>query len=132
MFTQIGGKPSAACGFAMGIERLLTLIEETGRTPGAQAPDVYVVHAGEAGSRYAWKVAEALRDQRLAVVLHCGGGSFKSQMKRADGSGARYAAIIGDDEAHGEVVSVKPLRIAGQQQKLAVDKAVELIRGAGQ
>ncbi len=132
LFTQIGGKPSAACGFAMGIERLLALIEEAGRTPCAQVPDVYVVHAGEAASRYAWKVAETLRDHRLAVVLHCGGGSFKSQMKRADGSGARYAAIIGDDEAHGEVVSVKPLRVSGQQQKLSVDKAVELFRTSGQ
>ena len=132
LFAQIGGKPSAACGFAMGIERLLALIEESGGTPRAQAPDVYVVHAGEAGSRYAWKVAEALRDHRLAVVLHCGGGSFKSQMKRADGSGARYAAIIGDDEAHGEVVSVKPLRETGEQQKLAVDEVAELVRAPGQ
>ncbi len=131
LFTQIGGKPSAACGFAMGIERLLALMEESGCAPDAQVPDVYVVHAGDDASRYAWKVAEALRDHRLAVVLHCGGGSFKSQMKRADGSGARYAAIIGDDEAHDEVVSIKPLRAAGEQQKLAVDKVVELVRGTG-
>ena len=95
LFEQIGGKPATACGFAMGIERLLALMAEVGQAPSAPAPDVYVVHAGEAASRFAWKVAELFRDAQLAVILHCGGGSFKSQMKRADGSGARFAAIIG-------------------------------------
>ncbi len=130
LFEQIGGKSATACGFAMGIERLLALMIEAGQVPAPAVPDVYVVHAGEAASRFAWTVAEMFRDAHLATVLHCGGGSFKSQMKRADGSGAQFAAIIGDDEAHSELVSIKPLRIAGEQQKLTVERATEMIRNA--
>ena len=128
LFAQIGGKPAAACGFAMGIERLLALMSEAGQSPPPPVPDVYVVHAGDAASRFAWKVAEAFRDSGLAVILHCGGGSFKSQMKRADGSGARFAAIIGDDEANSELVSIKPLRESGEQKKVAAAQAAEMIR----
>ncbi len=128
LFEQIGGKPATACGFAMGIERLLALMAEAGQATSPPVPDVYVVHAGETAGRFAWKVAELFRDARLATILHCGGGSFKSQMKRADGSGARFAAIIGDDEAQSELVSVKPLRVAGEQRKLSVEQATEMIR----
>ena len=131
LFEQIGGKAATACGFAMGIERLLALMVDAGRMPSPPVPDVYVVHVGDVASEYAWKVAEALRGAQLAVILHCGGGSFKSQMKRADGSGARFAAIIGDDEARSEVVSIKPLRATGEQQKLSVNQAAELIRKSG-
>jgi histidyl-tRNA synthetase len=113
----------------MGIERLIALMVDAGRKPAAQAPDVYIVHAGEGGSRFAWTVAETFRDAGLAVILHCGGGSFKSQMKRADSSGARFAAIIGDDEAQSEQVSVKPLREAAQQKMLSVEDASVLVRG---
>jgi histidyl-tRNA synthetase len=74
-------------------------------------------------------VAEQLRDAGLAVILHCGGGSFKSQMKRADASGARYAMIVGDDEAGAGVVSVKPLREAAQQVRASVSEAIDLIKG---
>jgi histidyl-tRNA synthetase len=126
LFAQIGGKAAPACGFAMGIERLLALMTDAGRSPVAQAPDVYIAHAGEAGSRFAWAVAEIFRDAGLAVILHCGGGSFKSQMKRADGSGARFAAIIGDDEAQSEQVSFKPLRESGDQKMLTVEEAATL------
>ena len=118
LFAQIGGKPAPACGFAMGIERLLALMTDAGYKPTPQAPDVYVVHSGEAASRFAWMAAEAFRDAGLAVILHCGGGSFKSQMKRADNSGARFAAIIGEDEAQSEQVSLKPLREAGDQKNV--------------
>jgi len=127
LFTQIGGKAAPACGFAMGVERLLALVEEAAAVPAAPVPDVYVVHVGDEASPFAWKVAEQLRDAQLDVILHCGGGSFKSQMKRADSSGARYAAIIGDDEAHSGVVSVKPLRGDGAQTKLTVANAAQLI-----
>jgi histidyl-tRNA synthetase len=99
LVSQLGGKPAPACGFAMGVERLIALIKESGGEPAALAPDVYFVHQGEAASRLAFRVAEGLRDQGINVLLHCGGGSFKSQMKRADGSGAAFAVIIGDDEA---------------------------------
>ena len=127
LFTQIGGKAAPACGFAMGVERLLALVEEAAAVPAPPVPDVYVVHVGGAASPFAWKVAEQLRDAQLDVVLHCGGGSFKSQMKRADNSGARYAAIIGDDEAQSGVVSVKPLRGDGEQTRLTVEQAAQMI-----
>jgi histidyl-tRNA synthetase len=74
-------------------------------------------------------VAEQLRDAGLAVILHCGGGSFKSQMKRADASGARYAVIVGDDEARAGVLSVKPLREAAQQVHASISEAIDLIKG---
>ncbi|MDR0775423.1 MAG: histidine--tRNA ligase [Azonexus sp.] len=127
---QLGGKPTPACGFAMGIERLIALIKESGGEPAAPAPDVYLVHQGEAASRLAFRVAEGLRDQGLDVLLHCGGGSFKSQMKKADGSGAAFAVIIGDDEAATGEAQLKNLRQDGiAQRKLKVDELAEAIIG---
>jgi histidyl-tRNA synthetase len=127
---QLGGKSTPACGFAMGIERLIALIKESGGEPAAPAPDVYLVHQGEAAARMAFRVAEGLRDQGINVLLHCGGGSFKSQMKKADGSGASFAVIIGDDEAATGEAQLKPLREAGSaQQKLKVDDLADAIVG---
>ncbi len=127
---QLGGKAAPACGFAMGIERLIALIKDAGGEPAAPAPDVYMVHQGEAASRLAFRVAEGLRDQGIAVLLHCGGGSFKSQMKKADGSGATFAVIIGDDEAATGEAQLKPLREeGGAQLKLKVDDLAEAIIG---
>ena len=130
LVSQLGGKSAPACGFAMGIERLIALIKEAGGEPAAPAPDVYFVHQGEAASRLAFRVAEGLRDQGLNVLMHCGGGSFKSQMKKADGSGAAFAIIIGDDEALTGEAQLKPLREEGSaQQKLKVDDLAEAIVG---
>ncbi|MGB7502590.1 MAG: histidine--tRNA ligase [Azonexus sp.] len=127
---QLGGKPAPACGFAMGIERLIALIKDAGGEPAGPAPDVYLVHQGDAASRLAFRVAEGLRDQGIDVLLHCGGGSFKSQMKKADGSGATFAVIIGDDEAATGEVQLKPLREEGAAQlKLKVDDLAEAIIG---
>ena len=128
---QLGGKPAPACGYAMGVERLLALLVEVGVTPPADAPDVYLVNVGEAASRFAHVAAETLRDAGLDVVLHGGGGSFKSQMKKADASGARHAVIIGDDEAVAGEVTVKPLRGEGEQQRVALAAAVEKCGGGG-
>ena len=119
LFEQLGGKPTPACGFGMGIERMILLLQDAA-WEGANAPLAYVVHAGEAAGALARRVAERLRDERLAVVLHAGGGSFKSQMKKADASGARYALVIGDDEAARGVVGVKPLRETAEQREVAV------------
>ncbi|WP_374276956.1 histidine--tRNA ligase [Azonexus sp.] len=119
---QLGGKATPACGFAMGVERLIALIRESGGEPAAPAPDVYIVHQGDAASRLAFRAAEGLRDQGLNVLLHCGGGSFKSQMKKADGSGATFAVVIGDDEAATGEAQLKFLREeGGEQRKLRVD-----------
>ncbi len=130
LVSQLGGKPVPACGFAMGVERLIALIKESGGEPAAPAPDVYFVHQGEAASRLAFRVAEGLRDQGINVLLHCGGGSFKSQMKKADSSGAAFAVIIGEDEALTGEAQLKSLREEGSaQQKVKVDDLAEAIVG---
>ena len=127
---QLGGKPTPACGFAMGIERLIALIKDSGGEPATPAPDVYLVHQGDLASRMAFQVAEGLRDQGIDVLQHCGGGSFKSQMKKADGSRATFAVIIGDEEAATGEAQLKSLRAEGvEQRKLKVDDLAEAIIG---
>lgn len=111
---MFGGKPTPACGFAMGVERLLELMKASGEQYAPNQCDVYIVHQGEPAQLQASVVAERLRDAGLDVVLHCaastGIGSFKSQMKRADNSGAAYAIIIGDDEMAQGAAVVKEMR----------------------
>ena len=128
---QLGGKPTPACGFAMGVERLVSLIRDSGGEPAIQGVDVYLVHQGDAAARLAPRVAEGLRDQGIDVLFHCGGGSFKSQMKKADTSGATFAVIIGDDEANAGEVTLKPLRANGEhaneQRRISVDKIADEI-----
>ena len=89
------------------------------QTPAAPL-DVYVVHQGEQAQNLAWRVAESLRDAGLRVLLHCGGGCFKSLMKKADGCAAVCAAIIGDDEVLANAVTLKPLRDGGEQQRVGL------------
>ena len=120
LIEQVGGKPTPATGFAMGIERLLALLLDDGMTLPKSRVDIYVVHQGELASQMASRVSEQLRDVNLQVILHCGGGSFKSQMKKADASGANVALVIGDDEASAGEVSVKPMR-GGEQTRVSVD-----------
>ncbi|TFW08959.1 histidine--tRNA ligase [Oxalobacteraceae bacterium OM1] len=116
---MFGGKPTPACGFAMGVERLLELMKASGEQFAPNQCDVYVVHQGEAAQLQAFVVAERLRDAGLDVVTHCAaasaGGSFKSQMKRADASGASYAVILGEDEVANGTAGVKALRGEGEQ-----------------
>jgi len=114
LFEELGGKPTPACGFAIGVERMILLLEAQGKARAA-APDAYVVHAGDKAGAVARHVAETLRDHGASVVLHAGGGSFKSQMKKADASGARLAIIVGDDEAAAGTVAIKHLREGGDQ-----------------
>jgi histidyl-tRNA synthetase len=128
LIEQIGGRSAPACGYAMGVERLLALLRDEAVVVARALPAVYLVHQGEAADRFAEQVAERLRDGGVSVVLHCGGGSFKSQMKKADASGARFAVIIGDDEAQAQQVTVKPLREAAQQVRAAVEEALDLIK----
>ncbi|HBC19535.1 MAG TPA: histidine--tRNA ligase, partial [Alcanivorax sp.] len=116
---QLGGKPTPGVGFAMGVERLILLIEQE-KPELSAAVDVYVMAMGDALTP-AMALAEQLRDAMpgRGIQLHCGGGSFKSQMKKADRSGAAVALIMGEDELASGVVTVKPLRGQGEQQQVA-------------
>ncbi|MDQ2961815.1 MAG: histidine--tRNA ligase [Pseudomonadota bacterium] len=128
LFSELGGEQTHACGFAVGVERLVLLLRDAGMQ-ASDAPLAYVVHGGsDTTSVLAHRVAEALRDAGLAIVVNAGGGSFKAQMKRADASGAGWALIVGDDEATANRVAVKPLRAAGEQIALAPEKVAAHIR----
>jgi histidyl-tRNA synthetase len=124
LIEQLGGKPHPACGFAFGTERLVLLLRESEIIPPAQAPDAYLVYAGDRAVMYAVKLAEAMRDAGLVILMHCGGGSFKSQMKKADASGARFAIIAGDDEVEAGDLSLKPLRETGEQERIMLPAAI--------
>jgi histidyl-tRNA synthetase len=116
LIEQLGGKPAPAVGWAIGLERLLLLLQEVGAAPPADAPDAYAVVPSAAALPRAMVALEALRAAGVRVVMHAGQGSMKSQFKRADASGARFALVFGDDElARGEV-ALKPLRDAQAQQ----------------
>ncbi len=130
LIEQIGGNPAPACGFAMGVERLLSLLKDSSTPIVRLVPDAYLVHQGVAAERFAQLAAERLRDSGVSVVLHCGGGSFKAQMKKADTSGARFAVIIGEEEAATEQVTLKPLREAAPQVRATLAEARDLINNA--
>lgn len=110
-----GGKPTPACGFAMGIERLLELMRTNGEQITRNECDIYLVYQGEAAQLQSFVLAERLRNAGLDVVLHCAsanaGSGLKSQMRRADASGAAYAVIIGEDELANGTAIVKTLRL---------------------
>jgi histidyl-tRNA synthetase len=129
LFSQLGGAPTPACGFAIGVERLVLLLHDA-RSSVDAAPDAYVVHVGAAATNFALATAERLRDGGLAIVVNAGGGSFKAQMKKADASGARWALIVGDEEAAANRVAVKPLRTPGEQIALRPEDVAAQIRAA--
>jgi histidyl-tRNA synthetase len=117
LIEQLGGKPAPAVGFGLGIERLLLLIQELGLPVPGGAPAAYAIVPSASALPQVMAALEALRAKGVAVTLHAGQGGMKSQFKKADASGARYALIFGDDElARGEV-AVKPLRDAGAAQR---------------
>ncbi len=128
LIEQLGGKPAPAAGFAVGIERLLALMEAAGTPLASPVPSAYICHAGDAAVAFAGQGASALREAGLAAVLHCGGGSFKSQMKKADASRARYAVIIGDDEAVARQVTLKPLRSTAEQTRVELPLAIDYLK----
>ncbi|MFD2368139.1 histidine--tRNA ligase [Pseudoduganella sp. GCM10020061] len=132
---HIGGKPTPAVGFAMGIERLIELMKLSGEPQEPNQCDVYMVHQGEEAQMQAFVLAERIRDAGLDVVLHCaaasGAGSFKSQMKKADASGAAYAVILGEDEIANKTAAVKDLRgkegETVQQASVPFDQVVDYL-----
>ena len=123
---QLGGKPSPSCGFGFGVERVMMLLQEN-PPPAAEALDGYLVFA-DGLEQQAFQTAEKLRDHGLAVALHGTAdgktASFKSQMKKADASAARFAIILGADEVAAGKVSIKPLRETGEQALLTVEEAI--------
>lgn len=128
---QLGGQATPAVGFAMGMERLVLLLDTLNQLDAQPAlADVYLAMMGDSSQVAGFALAEQLRDQLpgLRVMSHCGGGNFKKQLKRADKSGAGIALILGEDEiARGEV-TVKYLRGQGEQQTLAVNDMIEQLK----
>lgn len=131
----LGGKAAPAVGFAIGVERLLDLWEQTVPAQAVPECEVYVVHQGEAAQRLAARVGEDLRDAGFDVVVHAGASSFKAQFKRADASGARVAVILGDDEVANQSASVKYLRGVAEgdaaQQQVALAQLAEVLKSKG-
>jgi len=129
LVAQLGGRDTPAVGFALGVERLLDLIDTS---TVDTSPDAYLVALGDAAGAAAPSIAERLRDAvpGLRLVMHCGGGSFKSQFKKADKSGARLALILGEEELSRGTLGLKPLRGAGEQRSLTFDELVTTLRDA--
>jgi len=127
LIPQLGGKPAPAAGFAMGLERLLALRQARNGVLPPPHPDVYLASNGEGVTAFALEVAERLRDHGSQVVFHAGGGSFKSQLKRADGSGAAVCIIVGEAESQAREVTCKPLRGQGEQETLSLEALLSRI-----
>jgi len=130
LVTQLGGEPTPAMGWALGQERIVELLKVQSGESTVDAPDVYFVIAGERAEAAGLALAEALRDQlsSVRVETNCGGGSFKSQMKRADKSGAKFAVILGDSEAERRIVGLKSLRIEAPQAEVSWDELPNVLR----
>jgi histidyl-tRNA synthetase len=120
LIERLGGDKTPASGFGIGLERIILLLEDMGVSLQNE-PNVYLVNLGEAAEGFALKLSETLRTQGLKVVLNSGGNSFKSQMKRADKSGAAFAVILGDDEMKEGAAQVKSLRVDNVQTKIKFD-----------
>lgn len=126
----LGGSPVPAVGFAMGMERLVELVEHRSDGIPVTTPHLYLVVAGETARREGLLLAEQLRDSTpdLRVVTHCGGGSFKSQFRKADRSGAPYALVLGEEELQAREVAVKPLRGQGEQERISIEALADRLR----
>ncbi|WP_110598477.1 histidine--tRNA ligase [Salinicola lusitanus] len=125
---QLGGKPTPGVGFAIGLERLMLLLDTLDLIPAEAhgGADAYLLAMGDSAERNAIGLGERLRDAlpALRLQVHCGGGSFKSQIRRADRSGASVALILGEDEIEKGCLTIKPLREDGEQQTLELDDAI--------
>ncbi|MFV8570770.1 histidine--tRNA ligase [Marinobacter sp. SBS5] len=128
---QLGGKPTVAVGFAMGLERLILLLETLNLVPDEvnNQADVYVTAMGDQSVASAMSIANTLRNELpgKVVITHCGGGSFKSQMKKADRSGARYAVILGENEVANGTAGLKPLRDDQPQQEVSQSELASVL-----
>ena len=125
---QLGGKATPAIGFALGMERILALLESQQQKP-LQTVDIYMILIGAASEIKGLQISENIRDAvpGVKMITHCGGGSVKSQMKKADKSGAGIALIIAEDELENEQVTVKYLREKKEQETVSVDQLAAFI-----
>lgn len=123
LVAQLGGKPTPAIGFALGVERLVALMQSQAVSTEGGAPHAYLVHVGEAAEPAALRLAERLRDELpgLRLLVHSGGGGFKAQLRAADRSGAGVALILGEDEVSSGLVQIKPLRSGEDQRAMPWD-----------
>ena len=126
LIERLGGDKTPASGFGIGLERIILLLEDMG-VAFQNEPNIYLVNLGDAAEEFALKLSETLRSYGLKVVLNSGGSSFKSQMKRADKSGASYAVILGDDEMKEGVAQVKSLRVENVQSKIPLDELAQFL-----
>ena len=124
LVAQLGGRPTPASGFAMGMERLVAMMEDIHTPCDDERPHAYLVMVGEAAQRAGLQLAERLRDELpgLKLLGNANGGSFKAQMKRADRSGARWALLLGEDELAARRISIKHLREQREQESLRQDE----------
>lgn len=128
---QLGGHATSGVGFAMGLERLVLLVQEMNKSiPVKSAVDIYVVYQGEGTTLAAFQLAEKLRSElpHLSTMLHCSGGNFKKQFKRADKSGATLALVLGESEVQNNQVVVKHLLGAAEQQTIDVANLIEHVK----
>ena len=128
---QLGGHATSGVGFAMGLERLVLLVQEVNKSiPVKSAVDIYVVYQGEGTTLAAFQLAEKLRSElpHLSTMLHCSGGNFKKQFKRADKSGATLALVLGESEVQNNQVVVKHLLGTAEQQTIDVDNLIEHVK----
>ncbi|KAB1992758.1 histidine--tRNA ligase [Haemophilus parainfluenzae] len=128
---QLGGHATSGVGFAMGLERLVLLVQEVNKSISVKsAVDIYVVYQGEGTTLVAFQLAEKLRSElpHLSTMLHCSGGNFKKQFKRADKSGATLALVLGESEVQNNQVVVKHLLGAADQQTVDVDNLIEHVK----
>ncbi len=128
---KLGGRPTPAVGWAMGIERFVALFEACGGAGPKTGADVYIVAVGEGTLQRAVGLAEQLRDAiaGIRVELNLGGGSFKSQMKRADSSNAEFALILGERELAEGRVGLKPMHTREEQSSVGFDQVASILRG---
>ncbi len=126
MIEQLGGKSTPAVGWAMGVERMILLLQEMQQEPAGlgQQADVYLAHMGDAASLRTMQLAEQLRSDiaGLRLLWHCGGGSLKNQMKKADRCGAKLVLIMGEDELAQGQIQLRPLQGQGEQQSISLDQ----------
>jgi histidyl-tRNA synthetase len=130
LIEQLGGKPNHAVGFAMGMERLLALLELRDDLPATKSVDAYMIRVGEKAEREGIRFAETIRNEIPTLKLQTAvdSGSFKSQFKKADKSGAEFAIILGDDEVERGEVSIKCLRNELEQQTMPQNQAIHFLQ----